>query len=96
MSFYELIYCKDDNQYSELQRSIAQRFPNARFEDGSDCIHEHRFSVQSNEEDQDRFIVFAIKEGFALSCFGVQLLLHCGDDHERLKRLIATARAQPV
>ena len=85
MSVGDLVYCEDYSDYLTLQGLIKAKFPDAKFEDGSDYIHEHRFSFESELGEPDDFIAFAIKEGFAFSCFAIQLLAHT--EPERIRRL---------
>jgi hypothetical protein len=69
----ELIYCADGDDYEELKGLIRGAFPAATFEDGSDDIHEYRFSVDIPGTPQRDFWKFAVRNGFALACFGIQL-----------------------
>lgn len=80
---YELVYGS-----SEVQSTIKKEFPNAIFKDASDEVHPERFEVtfsDDSEEFEDRFYVFAIKEGFADLCFGFQLLIRHSDPTEKQK-----------
>lgn len=70
---YELIYGS-----LSIQVIIEKEFPDAIFEDASDCIHPERFSVtfsDGSEEFENRFYVFAGINGFLSSCLSFQLLL---------------------
>ena len=90
MQLHELIYCDNRNEYQELQTLIQGQFPNAKFSDGSDDIHQYRFQVESETIEQDEFHKFAIQNKFALSCFSFQLDMY--GNGERVKRLIAEAQ----
>lgn len=83
---HELIYCEDRDDYEGLMVAIKTEWPQAVFEDGSDDIHEYRFSTTIADLEQDDFFRFAIKKKFALSCLGFQLDLRM--DTNRIKRLI--------
>jgi len=48
--------------------AILEKWPDAKITDASDYIHEGRFELEIDIE-EDEFYPFAIREGFALSCF---------------------------
>jgi len=73
MNFHELIYCE-----SSLQDVIKKEFPESVFKDASDIVTD-RFSVDiniPNENIEDEFYVFAIKQGFARHCLLFELMIH--------------------
>jgi hypothetical protein len=55
------------------QGSIEKKWPNAKFQDESDYIHEERFSVNIDGIDEKEFWKFACGEGFLGSCFKFRL-----------------------
>lgn len=61
--FSELVY--DTN---EIRAKCAERFPQAKFEDASDEVHENRFSIEGDIPKVE-FYLFAYHEGFIGSCF---------------------------
>lgn len=92
---YELIYCGDDSSdYVTLQAAIKKRFPQMIIEDATDDIHGYRIVARSDDVEMDDFIVFAIQEGFALCCLGINLLL--GTEMDRIKALIDKAKTGMV
>ena len=83
---YELIYDSD-----VIRAVIEKEFPDAAFKDASDCVHPERFEVtfdDGSEEFEDRFYVFAIRKGFANSCFVFQLMLKRPNPSEKQKAKI--------
>ena len=42
---YDLIYLASREDYDKAWKAIQKAFPQAKIEDASDRIHEHRFSV---------------------------------------------------
>lgn len=73
MKHYELIYCEDQKDYDSIQSQIKSRWPASVFEDGSDYIHEYRFSVSLDCEESD-FVMLALFGGWAMACFGIQMM----------------------
>ena len=65
---FDLIYCENHDNYKEIQSLIKNQFPNAVLDDGSDSIHENRFSVEM-EIEQEAWFTFVIEKGFALLSF---------------------------
>lgn len=69
--FYEAIY-----EGQSIWDKCKKKFPNAIITDASDCIHPDRFEIKiEGEEDQieEQFYIFALKEGFSQGCFIFQL-----------------------
>ena len=89
MKFFELIYCE-----SSLQEIIKKEFPEAVFEDESDCIHTDRFSVDiesDNENIEEQFYIFAMKQGFVRNCLQFELMLRTDTDIPKIKGWITKA-----
>lgn len=83
---HELFYCEDSNDYNNLMASLKAQWPNAVFEDGSDDIHEYRFSVTIADVEQDDLYRFALKNGCALSGFGFNLAMY--EDTKHISTLV--------
>ncbi|MBU1026415.1 MAG: hypothetical protein KKA31_01650 [Candidatus Margulisbacteria bacterium] len=45
---YDLLYCS-----GEPQKELKEKFPDAVFEDASDFVHEHRFSIRTETKTED-------------------------------------------
>lgn len=82
---YDLIYTGNYNDYQEISKIIKEEYEQAKIEDGSDQIHEHRFSVEFELEEEEWF-TFVITKGFALCSLNFQLVLQ--GEPDRLKKLI--------
>lgn len=82
MSVYDLIYCEDHAEYKAYQEAIKNRFPDAVLEDGSDFIHPHRFSVNT-DADPDDWRLWLIEQGMALQSIDFNMLLHQNTSHAR-------------
>ena len=78
---HELVYAD-----ASVERLILAKFPSAKIEDASDFIHTDRFELELEDSLKKSFYVFAIREGFALCCFGLQLMLR-GRGKEALAEL---------
>lgn len=88
----ELIYAD-----MEAENLIKGRYPSAKIEDASDFIHNERFLVEI-ETDEDEFYPFVIKEGLALCCLGFQMMMRRKeniDDVKRWMRLAGIEMATP-
>ena len=59
----------------EAEPIIKRAYPNAKFEDASDGIHESRFSV-TLEEDRKTWFKFLIKEGIANISIWLQMAMY--------------------
>ncbi len=74
MKFHELSYA--DESLGEI---IKKEFPEAVFTDASDFIHNDRFEVDIDSEDNDiekKFYMYAIKNGFSEVCFQFRLMVY--------------------
>ena len=71
MEIRELIYGPTD-----IQKAILERFPEAKFEDARDWIHDERFLVVIPSATRREFFRFAVKEGIALICLGIQVEIY--------------------
>jgi len=85
MKHHELIYCDNQKEYDSIQSQIKARWTDAVFEDGSDYIHEYRFSVDLDCEESD-FVMLALSGKWALACFGIQMM-RMGGSKEQEKLL---------
>jgi len=83
---YDLIYTENHQDYKEIEEIIKKRYRQAKVEDASDYIHEHRFSVEFDIEQKDWF-TFIIRKRFALSSLNFQLVLH--SDPYRIQILLS-------
>lgn len=63
---YDLIYLDNRADYNRAQLELAEVFPDASFEDGSDFIHHDRFSVE----------IDVSTENYRLQIFDLGLALH--------------------
>lgn len=72
---YDLIYAENYNDYKEIWDIIKKEYLNAVLEDGSDDIHENRFSVDCNIDLMDNWFPFIINKGFALLSFNFQVMM---------------------
>lgn len=79
----ELIYDGD------VKKLIQAEYPQAKIRDASDEIHVGRFEVFISNVSQDEFWIFAIREGFAMSCLAWRFLMQ--DDTKTCKELIKKA-----
>ena len=82
---HDLIYCDENSKNHELQELIKQEFPQVKIEDVSDEIYDYRFSVELPDEFRDDFMVFVIKNGFALNSLEIQMHLRISDNKKELK-----------
>jgi len=76
---YDLIYTENRNDYKEIWEVIKKEYPAAIMEDGSDQIHENRFSVEF-EIEQESWFEFIIKNGFAMLSLNFQVVLRSEPD----------------
>lgn len=97
---YDLIYCGDREGYREIWDIIKEEFPDALLGDGSDFIHEHRFSVsmkgesiEDEEQLEKDFIKFAIKQGFYNCSLNVQSMM-LGVNSEVLLEILAEIKEE--
>lgn len=70
---HELVY--DDR---EVEVVITKHYNNAIITDARDEIHHERFEVDIPNITQEVFFKFALRNGFLLSCFTFNLILHGG------------------
>ena len=68
--FTELMYSGKD-----VEELIKKRFPQAQIVDASDYIHTERFEVTIEDITTEEFYPWAISEGIARECFGLELRL---------------------
>ena len=81
--FHELIY--DNSEW--IKDSIKKEFSDAKFTDATDDFHPSRMTVDIEGircELQDKFYPLAIQKGFAVACFGFELIMH--SDIKRCKK----------
>jgi hypothetical protein len=71
---------------------IKKKYPQAKFKDASDFIHEDRFSVIIPDIEEDEFYPFAIKEGFADLCLRLMILLY--KDPDKVKGWLEITKKQ--
>jgi len=83
---YEMVY--SDRAVLDLLRV---RFPSALFEDASDEFRPHRFCIEVDVT-KEEFYLFALREGFALACFGFQVMLQDPSQREAVKSLMKAAK----
>ncbi|GAH55988.1 unnamed protein product, partial [marine sediment metagenome] len=86
---YDLIYTENHQDYREIEEIIKKSYPQAKVEDGSDYIHEHRFSVEFYIEEKDWF-TFIVRNGFALHSLIFQIVLQSEPD--RIEELLGELR----
>ena len=86
---YDLIYCENRGDYTEIKNKLSKYFKDSKIEDGSDEIHRHRFSIEMDDKKEDDYLMFALKEGFALLSLTIQLMIH--EKPKRLKELMSRA-----
>ena len=72
----ELVYAD-----TRAEKVIKDKWPEAKIVDASDAIHEERFEVEVDAT-EDEFYPFAIQEGFALCCLGLQVMIMKGKEHK--------------
>ena len=82
---YDLIYTENHNDYNEIWGIIKKEYPESIIEDGSDQIHENRFSVEF-ELDQESWFGFIIKNGFAMLSLNFQVMLRTEPD--KIKKMV--------
>lgn len=82
---YDLIYTNNHKDYREIWDVIKKEYPDAELEDGSDGIHENRFSVKYDIE-QEPWFVFIINNGFAMLSLNFQLQIR--QEPDKIKELI--------
>lgn len=82
---YDLIYTENHNDYKEIWEIIKKEYPMAIIEDGSDQIHENRFSVEF-EMEQKSWFEFIIKNGFAMLSLNFQVVLRSEPD--KIKEIV--------
>jgi len=71
---YDLIYAENHQVYKEIAEVIKKEYSQAKVEDASDHIHEHRFLVELDIEQKDWF-TFIIRNKFALCSLIFQIVL---------------------
>lgn len=71
VTFAELVYA--DQEAIDWFRDT---WPQARFEDARDMIHDQRFHVLVPGVSEDEAYPLLIAEGFALVCLGLGIILH--------------------
>lgn len=83
--FYDLVYAG-----VEVENIIKKKYPQAKITDASDYIHTERFECEIEGVTNDDFYPFAIREGFARNCFGLELTLQMvgvkGPEREEKKK----------
>jgi len=72
----ELIYLSDSESRDPIIKIILAKWPDAKFEDASDFIHRNRFTVEISDVQPREFFALAVREGFAMCCFGIQIDLY--------------------
>ena len=82
---YDLIYTENHNDYKEIGEIIKKEYSKAKIEDGSDQIHENRFSVEF-EIEQESWFEFIIKNGFAMLSLNFQIAVRSEPD--KIKKLV--------
>jgi len=82
---YDLIYTENHKDYKEIEGVIKKEYPNATIEDGSDYIHENRFSVEF-EIEQEPWFEFIIQNGFAMLSLNFQLQIR--QEPDKIKELV--------
>ena len=85
---YDLIYTENRNDYDKIWEIIKKEYPEAVLEDGSDQIHENRFSVDlvEFEMEHESWFSFIIKNGFAMLSLNFQLMIK--EDPDKTKKLV--------
>jgi hypothetical protein len=86
---YDLIYCENRGDYTEIKNKLLDNFPNANIQDASDEIHHDRFEIEMDDDKRDDYLIFTMKEGFAVLSLTVQLMLH--ENQKELKELMGRA-----
>src|SRR3712207_6458237 len=74
---------------------VEKHWPDAKFKDASDFIHESRFEVEIPGVTEDEFYPVMIREGFGACCFGLMLLVYGCDRVDDVKRWLAAAEVAP-
>ena len=82
---YDLIYTDNHEDYKEIWNIIKKEYPDAVLEDGSDQIHENRFSFKY-EIEQETWFEFIIKNGFAMLSLNFQVAI--GQEPDKIKELV--------
>ena len=72
---YDLKYLDDSESREPIQSAISRKFPSAKFEDASDDIHWNRFAVELPDGSEREFFRLAVREGFALCCLNIGLMV---------------------
>lgn len=86
MSAGDLFYAGDDRDYAKtFEASVLSEFPSAKMSAHNDGIKGWRVEIDipSDEDGQDSFWRFAIREGYALDLLGFQLEMRMEPDHVR-------------
>lgn len=73
---------------------IIKNFPEVKIRDASDEIHVGRFEIELDDEKEESFYIFAIKEGFVLNCLAWQLMIQ--DDIEKCKTISKKAGIEDI
>lgn len=95
---HDLLYCGEKAIYEEVQADILNKYPEAKFEDGSDYIHPYRFSVDV-EADKDEFLIYLLVIGCFNISFHLQLMsmenpAECRVLMERAVQIIKAEKSQ--
>ena len=90
-NMFDLIYCENDKDETEITALIRKEFPQAIIADANDNIHSNRFSVSMDRSFEDKFLVFAIVQGFGMCSFTINLMTMDKEKQPHLKELIAEA-----
>jgi len=86
---YLLVYAGTKEDYDKTQDIFKKQYPQARFEDDSDEIHEYRYGAEIDGITTEEAQIFMCKEGFAPLELGFNLLMM--RDIEKAKEIIRKA-----
>jgi hypothetical protein len=78
----ELVYDR------KIFEEIVKKYPNTRWEDASDEIHEERYEVDIPEVTEQEFYKVALENGWANDCLGFCLKLRCGTEEEWFDKMV--------
>ena len=65
MAIYDLLYLDDVNEHLAVQEIMQGYWPNARFEDASDFIHQERISILLDDCNEDDYLLSLLLEDLA-------------------------------
>ena len=87
---YDVIYTKPEKS-DELVKTIKDRWPTATVIVTTDTVYGTRMSIAISDVSEDEFYPWAMMDGYALSCRGLQVLMGHRDLGPRVDHWIELA-----